>query len=120
MGQVNRIYVKPGQKVNQGDLLLQIRNQDILAKKAQVEASKLEAKTAFESAQKDLKRFEALYEAGSASDKGKWTIFGHISKWQKPDWKLSTRWKKKWKSQSATRRFVLLTRCNYRKVYSGR
>lgn len=69
MGQVNRIYVKPGQKVNQGDLLLQIRNQDILAKKAQVEASKLEAKTAFESAQKDLKRFEALYEAGSASDK---------------------------------------------------
>lgn len=69
MGQVSRIYVKPGQKVNQGDLLLQIRNQDILAKKAQVEANKVEVTTAFESAEKDLKRFEALYSSNSASDK---------------------------------------------------
>lgn len=69
MGQVDRIYVKPGQKVNRGDLLLEIRNQDILAKKAQVEANKVEATTAFESAEKDLKRFEALHAANSASDK---------------------------------------------------
>jgi len=69
MGQVERVLVQPGQKVNAGDLLIQIRNQDILAKKAQVEASKVEAKTAFESAEKDLKRFEALYKNKSASDK---------------------------------------------------
>lgn len=69
MGQVTHIYVKPGQKVKQGDLLLQIRNQDILAKKAQAEASKQEASTAFENIQKDLGRFEALHRAGSASDK---------------------------------------------------
>ncbi|WP_159522208.1 efflux RND transporter periplasmic adaptor subunit [Sunxiuqinia indica] len=69
MGQVNRIYARPGQKVKQGDLLLQIRNQDILAKKAQVEANMVEAETAFESAEKDLKRFESLYKSGSASDK---------------------------------------------------
>ena len=69
MGQITAIYVKPGQKVNQGDLLIQIRNQDILAKKAQVEASKAEATTAYESAEKDLKRFEALHAANSASDK---------------------------------------------------
>lgn len=69
MGQVSRIYVKPGQKVKQGDLLLQIRNQDILAKKAQLEANKVEATSAFESAEKDLKRFEALYSSKSASDK---------------------------------------------------
>ncbi|WP_297089655.1 efflux RND transporter periplasmic adaptor subunit [uncultured Draconibacterium sp.] len=69
MGQISRIYVKPGQKVSNGDLLVQIRNQDILAKKAQVEANKVEATTAFESAEKDLKRFEALYAAESASDK---------------------------------------------------
>ena len=69
MGQIQRIYVKPGQKVNQGDLLIQIRNQDILAKKAQVEASKVEASTAYESAEKDLKRYEALYADNSASDK---------------------------------------------------
>jgi RND family efflux transporter MFP subunit len=69
MGQISRIYVTPGQKVKQGDLLIQIRNQDILAKKAQVEANKVEATTAFESAQKDLKRFEALHATNSASDK---------------------------------------------------
>ncbi len=69
MGQVNGIYVKPGQSVRKGDLLLQIRNQDILAKKAQVEANKTEATTAFESAQKDLNRFEALYKTKSASEK---------------------------------------------------
>ncbi|MCY1723161.1 efflux RND transporter periplasmic adaptor subunit [Prolixibacteraceae bacterium Z1-6] len=69
MGQISRIYVKPGQKVNKDQLLIQIRNQDILAKKAQVEASKVEATTAFESAEKDLKRFEALYASKSATDK---------------------------------------------------
>ena len=69
MGQVQKVYAKPGQKVNAGDLLIQIRNQDILAKKAQVEASKVEATTAYESAEKDLKRFEALYKNNSASDK---------------------------------------------------
>lgn len=69
MGQISKIYVKPGQKVNKDQLLIQIRNQDILAKKAQVEASKVEATSAFESAEKDLKRYEALYASNSASDK---------------------------------------------------
>ena len=69
MGQITSIFVKPGQKVSKGDLLIQIRNQDILAKKAQVEASKAEATTAYESAAKDLKRFEALHASNSASDK---------------------------------------------------
>ncbi len=69
MGQISRIYVKPGQKVKKGDLLIQIRNQDILAKKAQVEASKIEATTAYESAKKDYERFKALYESKSASAK---------------------------------------------------
>ncbi len=69
MGQISRIYAKPGQKVKKGDLLIQIRNQDILAKKAQVEASKIEATTAYESAKKDLARFEALYKSKSASEK---------------------------------------------------
>lgn len=69
MGQISNIYVKPGQKVSKGQLLIQIRNQDILAKKAQIEASKLEATTAFESAEKDMKRYEALHASNSASDK---------------------------------------------------
>ena len=69
MGEVKRIYVKPGQKVNKGDLLLEIRNQDILAQKAQVEANKAEAISAYLNAEKDLNRFEALYAVKSASDK---------------------------------------------------
>lgn len=69
MGQISHIYVKPGQKVNKDQLLIQIRNQDILAKKAQVEASKIEASSAFESAEKDMKRYEALHKSNSASDK---------------------------------------------------
>ncbi|WP_372775790.1 efflux RND transporter periplasmic adaptor subunit [Mangrovibacterium sp.] len=69
MGQIQKVYVKPGQKVQAGALLIQIRNQDVLAKKAQVEASKVEATEAYNSAEKDLNRFEALYKSKSASDK---------------------------------------------------
>lgn len=69
MGQVERVLVTPGQRVSAGDLLIQIRNQDILAKKAQLEANKVEASSALASAEKDLARFEALYKQKSASDK---------------------------------------------------
>jgi len=69
MGLVEQIYVKPGQHVKKGDLLLQVRNQDVVAKKAQVEAGIVEAQSAFDNAQKDLERFEALYETNSATDK---------------------------------------------------
>ena len=69
MGQIERVYAQPGQQVQAGDLLIQIRNQDILAKKAQVEASKAETTEAYNSAEKDLSRFEALYKSQSASDK---------------------------------------------------
>lgn len=69
MGQISKIYVRPGQKVTKDQLLVQIRNQDILAKKAQVEANKIEAVSAYESAEKDLKRYENLYASKSASDK---------------------------------------------------
>ncbi|MEL7585222.1 MAG: efflux RND transporter periplasmic adaptor subunit [Prolixibacteraceae bacterium] len=69
MGQIEQINVKPGQHVNKGEVLLRIRNQDILAKKAQVEAGMTEAKSAYENAKKDLARFEALYASKSTSDK---------------------------------------------------
>lgn len=69
MGQIEQIHVKPGQHVNKGEILLRIRNQDILAKKAQVEATMAEAQSAWENAKKDLTRFEALYKSKSTSDK---------------------------------------------------
>jgi RND family efflux transporter MFP subunit len=69
MGQIEQINVRPGQHVNQGQVLLSIRNKDLLAKKAQVEANMTEAQSAYENAKKDLQRFEALYESKSTSDK---------------------------------------------------
>lgn len=69
MGQVEQINARPGQRVNRGDILLRIRNQDILAKKAQVEAGMIEAQSAYDNAKKDLDRFEALYKSKSTSDK---------------------------------------------------
>lgn len=69
MGQISAIHVKNGDKVKQGQLLIQIRNNDLLAKQAQLKANKKEASTAFESAEKDLKRYEALHATNSASNK---------------------------------------------------
>ncbi len=69
MGQIEQIYVQPGQRVSKGQVLLRIRNQDIMAKKAQVEATLTEARSAYENAEKDLKRFEALYQSQSTSEK---------------------------------------------------
>lgn len=69
MGQIERIPVKTGQRVSRGQLLLSIRNQDILARKARAEAMLSEARTAFENAEKDLKRYENLYQSKSATEK---------------------------------------------------
>ncbi|WP_321297587.1 efflux RND transporter periplasmic adaptor subunit [Marinifilum fragile] len=69
MGQIERIYVEPGQKVSKGQLLVQIKDQDIQAKKAQVKANMIKAEAAFENAEKDYKRFSVLFEQKSASQK---------------------------------------------------
>ncbi|MDQ2177956.1 efflux RND transporter periplasmic adaptor subunit [Marinifilum sp. D714] len=69
MGQIARIYVEPGQKVSKGQLLVQIKDQDIQAKKAQVKANMIKAESAFENAEKDYKRFTVLFEQKSASQK---------------------------------------------------
>lgn len=69
MGYVNKIYVKPGDKVAAGQLLVSISGDDILAKKAQVQAMITEAEAAAENAQRDYKRFETLRQQNSVSDK---------------------------------------------------
>ncbi|MFA8435916.1 MAG: efflux RND transporter periplasmic adaptor subunit [Marinifilaceae bacterium] len=69
MGQISEVKVEPGQKVKAGQILVQIRNKDILAKRAQVKANMVEAKTAFENAHKDYKRYQVLYQQKSASQK---------------------------------------------------
>lgn len=69
MGYVTKVYVKVGQKVSAGQLLVSINNTDLQAKKAQVDASILQATAAFNNAKKDYDRFTALFNQQSASQK---------------------------------------------------
>jgi RND family efflux transporter MFP subunit len=69
MGYVTKVHVKVGQKVRAGQLLVSINNSDLLAKKAQVDASILQATAAYTNAKKDYERFTALFNQQSASQK---------------------------------------------------
>jgi len=69
MGYVTKMNVKVGDKVHAGQLLVSISNTDLQAKKAQVEASILQATAANTNAKKDYERFMNLYQQQSASQK---------------------------------------------------
>ena len=69
MGYVNSIDVKVGDNVTKGQILLTINNADLLAKRAQVNASIAKAKAAFNVAEKDYYRFKNLFEVNSATQK---------------------------------------------------
>lgn len=69
MGYVTKVHVKMGQRVATGQLLVSINNTDLQAKKAQVEASILQANAAFQNAKKDYERFQNLFQQQSASQK---------------------------------------------------
>lgn len=69
MGFINKIYVKPGDKVSAGQLLVSISNDDILAKRAQVQAMITEAEAAAKNSQRDLERFNVLRQQNSVSEK---------------------------------------------------
>ncbi len=69
MGYVTKVHVKVGQKVSAGQLLISVNNTDLQAKKAQVEASILQATAGYTNAKKDYDRFVALFAQQSASQK---------------------------------------------------
>ncbi len=69
MGYVSKIHVKVGDKVRKGQLLININNTDIEAKKAQANAGLSQAESGFHIAEKDYERFKKLYEQNSASQK---------------------------------------------------
>lgn len=69
MGYVTKVNVKVGQKVAAGQPLVNINNSDLQAKKAQVDASVLQANAAYNNAKKDYDRFVALFAQQSASQK---------------------------------------------------
>ena len=69
MGFITDIKVKPGDKVQKGQLLVTISNGDILAKRAQAHAMVSEAEAAMLDAQKDYERYTELFKQQSASQK---------------------------------------------------
>lgn len=69
MGYVTNVYVKVGQQVQKGQALIDINNSDVQAKKAEAESGVLQAQVRYQTAEKDLKRFENLYNQNSASEK---------------------------------------------------
>lgn len=69
MGYIENIHVSVGDEVKKGQLLVSINNSDLQAKRAQVNANITEAEAAFQNAKKDFDRYQALYEAESASQK---------------------------------------------------
>ncbi len=69
MGFVNKIHVNIGDKVKKGQLLVAINNSDLRAQLAQVNAKITEATAAYNNAEKDYRRFKALFEENSASRK---------------------------------------------------
>ncbi|KAA9040575.1 efflux RND transporter periplasmic adaptor subunit [Ginsengibacter hankyongi] len=69
MGYITKLNVKVGDHVNKGQLIASISNNDIVAKRAQVDASIAEANDALQNAQKDYDRFTALYKQQSATAK---------------------------------------------------
>ncbi len=69
MGYIQKIHVKPGDKVASGQLLVSISNEDLMAKKAQIQAMIREAEAAAKNAQKDYERFQVLHRQNSVSDK---------------------------------------------------
>lgn len=69
MGYIRQIHVKPGDKVGAGQLLVTISSDDLLAKKAQVQAMITEAEAAAKNAQRDYERFQVLRQQNSVSEK---------------------------------------------------
>lgn len=69
MGFVDKIYVKLGDKVKKGQVLVVINSTDLRAKLARANAGVLEAKAGFTNAERDYNRFKNLLAVNSASQK---------------------------------------------------
>lgn len=79
MGQIDKVYVHEGNKVEKGQLLLSIRSNDIMAKKSQVEANIVEVSAGLKNAEADYNRMTALYETKSATKKELDDVTTHLN-----------------------------------------
>ncbi|MFV0398904.1 MAG: efflux RND transporter periplasmic adaptor subunit [Bacteroidales bacterium] len=69
MGFVEKMLVKQGDRVREGQLLVVINSDDLKAKKAQADAMVTEAEAAAKNAERDYERFKVLHGQKSVSDK---------------------------------------------------
>ena len=69
MGRITGIFVKTGDRVNKGQLLARVWDEDLKAKRGQADAMIAEAEGAYATAQKDYDRFNNLYQLQSATAK---------------------------------------------------
>ena len=77
MGYVNKIYIKVGDEVRKGQLLISINNAGLVAKRAQINANITKAAAAYNIAEKDYNRFKKLYSENSTSQKEMDDITAH-------------------------------------------
>lgn len=69
MGTVTELTVDEGERVQQGQTLVRIRSQNVQAQRRQIEARLAEATAAFENAQTNFERIQALRKKDSATEK---------------------------------------------------
>ena len=69
MGYVSKVYVKVGDQVRKGQLLIDINSDEIDAKKAQAQAVLSQAEAQMKLAEKDYRRYQELFNEKSASQK---------------------------------------------------
>lgn len=69
MGYVSRVYVKVGDQVRKGQLLIDINSDEIDARKAQAAAGLSQAEAQLAVAKKDFDRYQKLFQEKSASQK---------------------------------------------------
>lgn len=69
MGTVTDVPVEVGEKVNKGEILIRIKDDQILAQKSQLEANMVQAKANLENTEKNYNRIRNLYAEESATSK---------------------------------------------------
>ncbi|MFZ1257328.1 MAG: biotin/lipoyl-binding protein, partial [Saprospiraceae bacterium] len=67
IGNVSHVFIREGQLVKEGQILLKLKSDGAVAQKNQLEAAVREAKAAMYDAQTNLDRYSILYKQQSAS-----------------------------------------------------
>jgi RND family efflux transporter MFP subunit len=68
MAQVKSVHVRAGQEVNEGDVLVELDDQDIRAQVQQAQAQVEQAKATAEQAERDFQKQAGLFKSGATSE----------------------------------------------------